>query len=411
MVHRLKEVKVLPSKVNKLPCESKKRQVEEQVLKTENIGRIVKSTKAKIVSNRGTFECRAKTPLPVASQLAPMKPKERLRSESPKFKLRESDKERHHKKSREDDLTKELLAKKSLDNRKDIGAKARMAGEDRTRVRSRERIDRRSRTPPKYSLSASAVASKSKRSRSPERSRCSGRGHESRHPDKLPPSRGRELDKRDRDRERDRERERDKPRESDARVKGAAESTAAKSDAMDRSCGRSRDRRVGDKEHRDGHSRLATKRDDERRTGVASPGAKGRERDRERGRERERERQRLLPPVGVPEKSSRGYKEQRAKDPAGLGGRGKGRPGPVDKYDREGRRYKDPERRDASSPRGHASRNSDTWDEQEEPVHEYGHSAAGRPRKGQPGGVSVSQAPFPRAHSHYPTDKMRPNTR
>ncbi|XP_014235596.1 zinc finger CCCH domain-containing protein 13-like [Trichogramma pretiosum] len=314
---------------------------------------------------------KAKTPLPIASQLAPLKTKERLRSDSPiKSKPRDSEKDVRapHKKIRlDDDLSKDLLPKKSLDHRLDGGRKETVLDrgvkdskgrDDRSKARSRDRTtDRRSRTPAKY---ASSSASKTKRS--PERMRP--RGQDTRHQDRVTAGRSR-----DRDRDRERERDRDKaPREPDSR-----RAPIDKLELAGR--GRSRDRRALDKEHRDsGHSRLPSKRDDDRRP--ISVKARS-ERERERDRDRERDKDRLLPSDKAPRHKDR-LKDQT------LGSldksRAKSRPVTSDKYDRDRgdrerdrRRYKDPERRDAvvASPRNYPVRNTDTWDEQEEPPHEY----------------------------------------
>ncbi|CAB0027873.1 unnamed protein product [Trichogramma brassicae] len=314
---------------------------------------------------------KAKTPLPIASQLAPLKTKEHLRSDSPiKSKPRDSEKDvrQPHKKIRlDDDLSKDLLPKKSLDHRLDSGRKETVLDrgvkdskgrDDRSKARSRDRTtDRRSRTPAKYTSSS---ASKTKRS--PERMRP--RGQDTRHQDRVTAGRSR-----DRDRDRERERDRDKaPREPDSR-----RAPIDKLELVGR--GRSRDRRALDKEHRDsGHSRLPSKRDDDRRP--ISVKARS-ERERERDRDRERDKDRLLPSDKAPRHKDR-LKDQT------LGSldksRAKSRPVTSDKYDRDRgdrerdrRRYKDPERRDAvvASPRNYPVRNTDTWDEQEEPPHEY----------------------------------------
>ncbi|XP_046607092.1 zinc finger CCCH domain-containing protein 13-like [Neodiprion virginianus] len=283
---------------------------------------VVKAAKkVAISSSRKHSSTKVKSPT-MSAHASSSKVKERNRSESPKPRSREVEKDKHHKKIREDEPSlKDIVKNKATDKSKESDKNKSRIVEDRVKTddKSKQRVkdkERRSRTPPieksKYQYPKDFSNTKSRRSRTPEKPLRSKREVTPlRHQEsKTSSGRSREIDKKERDSYKgDRNKDKDdirkndpsksKPSSSqeDSHRKNAVRDIEEKNYVSERNRQRSKERR--DKEHnlRDdrSHSRLGRDQRDSQRE-------KEREEVQERCRDRQRERDREKDAVKVRER-------------------------------------------------------------------------------------------------------------
>ncbi|XP_012254839.2 zinc finger CCCH domain-containing protein 13-like [Athalia rosae] len=289
---------------------------------------VVKPTKKVALpsSRKYSSGTRAKSPT-ISVHPSSSKVKERNRSDSPKAKVRELEKDKHHKKLREEEISsKEILKTKTVEKSKEPEKSRNRVIEDRGKVddRSKQRIkekERRSRTPPiekpKHQYSKELPTLKSRRSRTPEKPVRSKREvTPPRHQDsKISAARSRESDKKERDLYKgDRGKDRDEVRKNeqskirpstsqeDAHRKNLARNIEEKDYINDRNRQRSKEGREKEHNMREdrSHSRLGRdQRDSQREKEREEVPERCRDRQRERDREKDvlKVRERDIPPL------------------------------------------------------------------------------------------------------------------
>lgn len=256
--------------------------------------------KVAITSSRKSHSSTTTTKSPVAST---SKIKERNRSESPKAKSREAEKDnKHYKKLRDEEPQKEIAKPKIVEKSKEIDkGKSRVVeergkGDARSKQRMKE-LERRSRTPPidksKHQYSKDIISAKSRRSRTPEKTTRSKREATPppRHESKVSASRSREIEKKERDLYKgDRSKDKEEVRKNEAiKVRpSSSQEDAHRKNTEERNRQRSKERKDNVRDDRS-HSRLQREKEREE--------VPDRRRDRDREKEPVKVRERDIPPL------------------------------------------------------------------------------------------------------------------
>ncbi|XP_066596297.1 zinc finger CCCH domain-containing protein 13-like isoform X2 [Prorops nasuta] len=301
--------------------------------KKDTIGKLIKKSGSVSASRKRTSRTRSPgiptmapspsiTVTPLASSITATvitaKGKERDRSESPRStKLKEMDKDRHYKKMRDLDETsmKELKMKnvekpKELEKEKSRLVEEKLRMEERTKGKVKEK-DRRSRTPSVLERAKQQYSrenlSKSRRSRTPDKSKTRREGSLVRHQEKSVSSgKSREVEKKERemhkpekskDKEELRKIDQIKSRQTtqeESHNKRNLDKVFEERTYVGEKRAKSRDRREKDhNKDEKSHIRVTTReyhRDKEKEDPVERIRERGRDRDREKERERERDR-------------------------------------------------------------------------------------------------------------------------